>query len=196
MDRAELKMSGDWREKTLIVKKQTPEQQAQPGHILCSEQPLVNWSIKQNKQSRVTKLHDEYLEAGVLQLLGNDSCYLDYPAKQLDSTASYPCCVFILKTLLKPFSIDFSVEDSGGLRRRLMLNTEIETSSIKNFTACLPMKVHQKDWQHMHINFNKLTKQLFNAQHARTLKIRVYPNCQLYRIYFTRSTREGENVLI
>ena len=83
------------------------------------------------------------------------------------------------------------VQDKNGMRRKVLLSTEVEQAVSKNFKTEVPLKMDTSDnWQHLQVDLEKILADAFNAAYERTVLIRV--GCVLRG---RRLTEASENAL-
>ncbi|XP_073991346.1 cilia- and flagella-associated protein 20-like isoform X1 [Rhodnius prolixus] len=151
----------------------------------CGSKPLSLWS-KTVKSGYVKRLTDEQIQSLVLEIIGSNviSTYISCPAsEQMSLGIRLPYLNMLVKNLKKYFSFEVQILDDKDVTRRFRINNIQTFAKINPYICYLPLNL-SPGWNHIQLNLAHYTKVSFNTCYVETIRIAVYANCRLRRIYF------------
>ncbi|KAK6643056.1 hypothetical protein RUM43_004559 [Polyplax serrata] len=127
----------------------------------------------------------------VLEVTGNkiNNTYITCPGNVKKTLGvKFPILVITVKNLNRSFAFDVQVLDDNNVRRRFRMSTLTVQPEVKPFTCKLPLALAE-GWNQVLLPLHEFTKRTYGTNYLETLRVQVYPNCRLQRIFFTSKTR-------
>lgn len=164
---------------------------SQPGIIVLlhseKQKPLALWD-KRLREGELKRVIDPELKSFVLELTGNRALtnYIVCPADVRDILGiKYPYLHVTVKSMPnKFFAVDVQILDDRKMRRRFRASTIQGFLDVQPFMAKIPLSL-EDGWNEITIPLHRYAKDLYNATYVETLRIQIYANCSLKRIYFS-----------
>ncbi|XP_037956862.1 cilia- and flagella-associated protein 20-like [Teleopsis dalmanni] len=150
-----------------------------------NKKPLYSWG-KSVRCGSITRLTDEDINKPVLQLSAGDTkkTFITISLKKnVTINNKLPIFVLIVKNMYSPFAFDVQVKDDKDMWRRFSCGTTTAETRISPYTCLLPLSLDH-GWNYIQIDLADLIKKSYGTQYAETLRLQIYPNCRIYRIYF------------
>ncbi|EEB11004.1 orf protein, putative [Pediculus humanus corporis] len=152
----------------------------------CVKKPLLIWD-KKIRSGHIRRIMDNELQCLVLELKGKklNNTYLTCPGNYKKTLGvKFPVIILTIKYLYKYFAFDIQILDDNNVRRKFKISTLVSQPDVKPFTCKLPL-VLTEGWNQIAFSLQEYTKKIYNTNYYETLRIQVYPNCRIQRIYFT-----------
>lgn len=148
--------------------------------------PLLLWD-KKIRNGHVKRLVDPDFQNLVLEIAGTKlaSNYITCPA-DLKKTLGirFPVLNLTVKNMNKFFAFDVQILDDKEVRRRFRVSTSTANAEVKPFTCKLPL-ILEEGWNQITFPLNEYTKQIYGTTYVETLRVQIYSNCRIRRVYFS-----------
>lgn len=152
----------------------------------CVKRPLSLWD-KKIRSGHVKRVMDHELQSLVLEVTGSkiNNTYITCPAN-LKKTLGvrFPVLVITVKNINRFFAFDVQILDDNNVRRRFRVSTLTVHPDVRPFTCKLPL-VLADGWNQVLLPLQEFTMRAYGTNYLETLRIQIYPNCRIQRIYFT-----------
>lgn len=163
----------------------------QPG-LLCifdadHENPLKLWE-KKIRSGQIKRTISNEVKGLVLEITSKTPMtnYINCPPNIKQNLGiSFPFFHMIVRLFFSTmFAFDIQIVDDKAIRRRLRASTIQTFVDIQPFMCKLPLAM-EGGWNHISIPLHYFIKNIYGTNYVKTLRVTLYPNCLLKKIYFS-----------
>lgn len=148
--------------------------------------PLSIWD-QHVENGYIKRITDQDIKSCVIEIVSTNvnSTYVTCPKEEKDELAiKLPFLVLVLKYLKKYFTFEIQVLDDMNMRRRFRASNYQSKTRVKPFVCTLPMRL-DPGWNQIQFNLSDFTRRAYGTNYIETIRVSVYANCRIRRIYFS-----------
>lgn len=98
-----------------------------------------------------------------------------------------PWLVVVVKTpRVRYWGLEVIIEDSEGEIRRFFAATFQSETRVDKDLCVMPLRL-ENSWNRVRLNLSELCRRAFGASYVCTLRVRIYADCYLRRVYFAEN---------
>ncbi|KAL7675455.1 hypothetical protein ACOME3_001721 [Neoechinorhynchus agilis] len=149
--------------------------------------PLSNFAVHGKQGIKVVRVMDDILRSSVIQLKGNTSSGFIVAPKPPRKTlaVSHPVLNLFLSSDQDYFSLDLGITDRHDDLFCVKLSTFSKKLSVSHSHCRIPLKLTE-GWNYLTIDMKYHCKRLFNKEFSKFQSIKIFPNCKLRKIFFSK----------
>lgn len=158
------------------------------------KKPLALWD-KKIRCGYVKRITDAEIRGMALELIGRKihNTYITCPGNPLKTLGvKFPVFVILVKLVNKVFAFDVQILDDNNVRRRFRASTQNVHTDVRPFSCKLPLML-EEGWNRVVVPLQDFTKKVYGTNYKETLRVQIYPNCRIQRVYFTNKLLDEEN---
>ena len=148
--------------------------------------PLSIWE-QHVENGYIKSIKDPDIRSNVIEIVSTNvnSTYISCPVDPKEELGiKLPFLILVLKYLKKYFTFEIQVLDDKNMRRRFRASNYQSMTCIKPFLCTLPMRL-DPGWNQIQFNLSDYTRRAYGTNYVETLRISIYANCRVRRIYFS-----------
>lgn len=134
----------------------------------------------------VKRMTDQDVRCSVAAIVSSDiaSTFMTCPKDPKEELGvSLPCLVLAVKYLKKYFTFEVQILDDTNTRRRLRAANYQSRTCIKPFMCMFAVRL-DPGWSQVHLDLADFTRRAFGTNYVETLRVTVFANCRVKRVYF------------
>jgi hypothetical protein len=148
--------------------------------------PLSIWSTN-IQNGYVKRITDHDIRSCVVEIVSTNvnTAYITCPQDPWEELGiKLPFLVLVVKYLKKYFSFEIQILDDMNMRRRFRASNYQSKTRVKPFACTLPMRL-DPGWNQIQFNLSDFTRRAYGTNYIETIRVTVFANCRLRRIYFS-----------
>lgn len=162
-----------------------------------SKQPLAKWG-RRIRSGTIKKVKDDEQCCQVLEICSPKmaSTYITCPSNPTHILGiKNPILNMTVKNLNKFFAFDVQIQDDKGVKRRFRASTHQSVPEIKPYFSRIPL-ILEDGWNQITFPLQEFSMRSFGTNHVETLRIQIYANCRLRRIFFSNKVCQEQELPI
>lgn len=164
-------------------------------HSLENSLNLLDWSAEGNDDGQVRMVQDAEIGEEVVEIdnpASFQSTFLSFPTEAEFLGTAMPLLTLQLKPLKRKLSLEVDIEDTKGNLRTLRCCNAQTVVRVSGNVCSLPLQLESEGWNRVVLDLPALCRTAFEAQYQHAVRIRIYANCRLRRIFFSLPYRTRE----
>lgn len=144
----------------------------------------------------IKRITDQDIRTSVMEIVSTNvnSTYVTCPKDSKEELGiKLSIMVLHIKYMKKYFTFEIQVLDDTNVRRRFRASNYQSRTIVKPYVCTLPMRL-DPGWNQLQFNLSDFTRRAYGTNYSETLRVIIYANCRIRRLYFCDRLYTDEEV--
>eukprot|EP01083_Nonionella_stella_P178773 632588_1 len=167
--------------------------------FLCNEKSLLQgWKCEKNGRSAssIRIINDAEVASPVVTLESNEfekTCIVFPDNSHSFIGTPYPFLVMQIKNMNKYMGFEITISDETKKQRTFWSTNKQSLTRLMDDKCSLPLKLDE-GWNIIVIDLESLCKRVFNSRYKYCNNIKLFANCRVRRIYFSKDLYQEDDI--